>query len=434
MREELFLIIVMLAVLAIGSILTKNDRKWSVSILLAAAVIGSLAAGMGLRFREIVEGTFGFLDSGMVIFSATVFVWALHKSGLFEQWFAHILTIKNQLLKAICMMFFLALPGALTGLASISVITTGKILGEHLKKTGIKQGKIAQIIAVGSFLGMVLPPNCMPLMLASNGAGSVLPTPSVGVFFPLLLVSLPAFLLYTWMVRGDLTAGGTAAGENDMKKTGTRLVYVPLIVVAIMLVFECTMPSVLSFGGQTVIYVAGLILALILNHKTIGGVKGCFNILSDGMMQALVPVSMMFAIGCFVEVTSMVGIRGYYSVLILPFEEGGYVGAMLIMTAILVALGFIFFAALPGFLATYAVFPIQWLASAVTLTGIGSAYSTVYLLAIRGGLTDQVKKELQLEEATWKDVMKGAALPVVLVLILGVLCICFSDSLSWLIV
>ena len=63
MRNELIVAIVMFLISIGGSIAMKNDKKWSVLFLFLAAIAGSLAAGMGVRFREIVEGPFGFLDS-----------------------------------------------------------------------------------------------------------------------------------------------------------------------------------------------------------------------------------------------------------------------------------------------------------------------------------------------------------------------------------
>jgi len=95
MREEILIAAVMIAISVIGSVWKKNDRKWSVVFLLVAAVAGSLVAGMGIRFREIVEGPFGFLDSSLNVVCASVFVWLLYVGGCFDSLFAPITKIKN---------------------------------------------------------------------------------------------------------------------------------------------------------------------------------------------------------------------------------------------------------------------------------------------------------------------------------------------------
>ena len=81
MRNELIVAIVMFLISIGGSIAMKNDKKWSVLFLFLAAVAGSLAAGMGVRFREIVEGPFGFLDSMLCVCAASVLVAVLDRAG-----------------------------------------------------------------------------------------------------------------------------------------------------------------------------------------------------------------------------------------------------------------------------------------------------------------------------------------------------------------
>ncbi len=74
MREEVIIAIVMFAISVAGSIWKKNDKKWSVIFLIVAAVAGSLVAGMGIRFREIVEGPYALIDSALSVCCASVFV------------------------------------------------------------------------------------------------------------------------------------------------------------------------------------------------------------------------------------------------------------------------------------------------------------------------------------------------------------------------
>ncbi|MCQ2419568.1 MAG: TRAP transporter large permease subunit, partial [Clostridia bacterium] len=204
MREEILIAIVMLGISIIGSVITRNDKKWSVAFLLLAAVAGSLTAGMGVRFREIVEGPFGFLDSALCICAAAVFVGILNHAGAFDALLDAISRLRCKTAKALLVLLVIALPAMLTGLASVSVLTTGTLVGKRMKQQGVSNEKSVAIVVVGSFLGMILPPNCLPAMIAANGAGSVLPTPYVGFFVPLALMGIPSLILFACMNRNAL--------------------------------------------------------------------------------------------------------------------------------------------------------------------------------------------------------------------------------------
>mgnify|MGYP003322750885 CR=1 FL=1 len=128
MREEIYITIVMFAVSIAGSIWKKNDRKWGVLFMFLASVAGSLTAGMGIRFREIVEGPYALLDAALSVCCASIFVWLFYCCGGFENIYNSICKIKNKTLKAFAVLLFIAMPAALTGFAAASVLTTGKIV------------------------------------------------------------------------------------------------------------------------------------------------------------------------------------------------------------------------------------------------------------------------------------------------------------------
>ncbi len=421
MREELLLALVMLGVVVVGSVLTKNNKKRAVLVLLLAALAGSLTAGMGVRFREIVEGPFGFLDAALSVVCAAILVRALEKAGAFDALLERILGIKNRTLRALCMALLIALPGMLTGLASVSVVTTGALVGKRMKAAGVEQEKIARTVIVGSFLGMMLPPNCLPAIIAANGAGSVLPTPYVGFFLPLLVMSLPAFVVYVLTCR-DTLAFEAPAQEGKSAK----LALIVLVLVALAVLVEGLLSSVVYIGGSALYFtVAALVLLL-----SCGGAKKALDTASAGLMDAAIPVALMFALGSFIEVSSMTGVRGYYSLLILGTDTSV---VMLIQMALMLVLGLVLGTPLPAFLATYAVFPIGWLANTVIVTGVASALGAAHLLAMRGGLTEEVCTALALDGVSWKHTIRSLLLPAALVLAMGVIMVVFGDSMTALI-
>ena len=416
MREEYLLALLMLGLVAVVEICTRNHPKWWAPALLLAAVAGSLVAGMGLRFREIVEGPFGFLDALLPCVVAMIFLRVLKDGGAWDRLFAR-LQGKSPLLTSFGMLLFLALPGMLTGFAAASVLMSAKPVYDLLMKKGAPKAKAVGFIAVGAFLGMMLPPNCAPAIVASNGAGSVLPTPYVGFFLPLLVLSGPAFLLFG-LLSAPLFKGPASDAEKEK--------LLPLAIVLALVLVDGLLGSYVYVGGQALIFLVGVVLAFLLPTER-RGPKAAFDTLIQGVTDIAVPVAAVFALGSFIEVSSMNGIRGIFSYHILPYSV---TAVMLVLMAISVVLGFVLSAPLPAFLITYAVFPIGWLANTVIVTGCAAAVGVALLIACRGGVISRVKEELGVEDVSYGDTVKQLLLPALLVLIMGVVMVVFGDKMT----
>ena len=416
MRNELIVAIVMFLISIGGSIAMKNDKKWSVLFLFLAAVAGSLAAGMGVRFREIVEGPFGFLDSMLCVCAASVLVAVLDRAGAFVLLYAKISKIRCSVLRSFLILFFIALPAMLTGFASASLLTTGKLVRNLLEKQGDK--KAAVIVAVGAFLGVILPPNCIPAMIAANGAGSVLPTPYSGFFLPLLVVGLPAFIVYAIMEHKALSS----LEEADVQDKGAAAALVVLILVLVAVLIEGVFSSVLWLGGNTLVFFVAAILILALS-RFFGSAKETLETVSGGLMKAAVPMAIVFALGSFIEVSSMTGVRGMFSYWILGYST---TGVMLVLMAASLIIGYFLSIPIPAFLITYAVFPIGWLANTVIVTGCSVVLAVVGLITRKGGIIED-------DGLKHTEVLKNVCVPAILVLVCGVLLVLFGDKLTFLI-
>ena len=419
MRNEIVVALVMLLISIGGSIVTRNDRKWSVFFLFLASVAGSLAAGMGIRFREIVEGPFGFLDSMLCVCAASVLVAVLERSGAFGYLADRVFSIRSRTLRAFGVLFLIALPSMLTGFAGSSLLTTGRLFRERVQ--GADPKKVHLTVCVGAFIGVILPPNCIPAMIAANGAGSVLPTPYAGFFLPLLVIGLPAFIVYALMRRDIL------ASVEVQEKSGSGSALVSLIVLAvagIAVLFDGVLPNVLYLGGNTLVFFVSSIIVIAV-CKGFGGFKAVFDTVSDGLMKAVVPMAVVFSLGSFIEVSSMTGVRGLYSMWILPYNV---VPVMLVLMAAALVIGYFFSTPVPAFLITYAVFPIGWLANTVPVAGLGAALAVVALITRNGGIVNCRENGLKSS-----DVLREVWLPVVLVLAVGTAFVVFGDSLTFLV-
>ena len=419
MRNEIVVALVMLLISIGGSIATRNDRKWSVFFLFLASVAGSLAAGMGIRFREIVEGPFGFLDSMLCVCAASVLVAVLERSGAFGYLADRVFSIRSRTLRAFGVLFLIALPSMLTGFAGSSLLTTGRLFRERAQ--GADPKKVHLTVCVGAFIGVILPPNCIPAMIAANGAGSVLPTPYAGFFLPLLVIGLPAFIVYALMRRDIL------ASVEVKEKSGSGSALVSLIVLAvagIAVLFDGVLPNVLYLGGNTLVFFVSSIIVIAV-CRGFGGFKTVFDTVSDGLMKAVVPMAVVFSLGSFIEVSSMTGVRGLYSMWILPYNV---VPVMLVLMVAALVIGYFFSTPVPAFLITYAVFPIGWLANTVPVAGLGAALAVVALITRNGGIVNCRENGLKSS-----DVLREVWLPVVLVLAVGTAFVVFGDSLTFLV-
>ena len=444
MREEYLVALVMFAVLIIGQIVTKNEKKWAAVFLLLASVAGSLAAGMGIRFREIVEGPFGFLDAALSVACAAVFTGLLYRTGFFEKLLKKILRIRSAGLKSILLLLFITLPGMFTGLASLSVFTTGKLVGEKLKAQGVSHGKIASVVMAGAFLGMMLPPNCLPAIIAANGAGSVLPTPYVGFFMPLFVMALPSLIVFALLNRKTLGACGDGAEEAKQQAPAEGTVPVPtskeapaeklplfetivFCLVCAALLVEGLLTSFVYIGGNTLWFFIGALLLLFAKGS---GVSAAV----DSLFDAVIPLALLFTLGSFIEVSSMTGVRGIYSLITLPQTTGGQTTlVMLVLMAVGLALSFFLSVPIPAFLVTYAVFPIGWLANPVIVTGISVAAGLAYLFAIRGGLFTETARTLELKDVRWGESLKALWLPALIMLAVALVFVLYGDPLDFLI-
>ena len=419
MRNEIVVALVMFLISIGGSVATRNDKKWSVFFLFLASVAGSLAAGMGIRFREIVEGPFGFLDSMLCVCCASVLVATLDRSGAFSFLFDRICGIKNRTLKAFAVLLFIALPAMLTGFASSSLLTTGQLVKKGYK--GADSRKMHLVVCVGAFIGVILPPTCIPAMIAANGAGSVLPTPYAGFFLPLLAAGLPAFIVYALVNRKELSS--VESGEKADSK-GALPSLIVLAVTCIAVIIDGVFSNILYLGGNTLVFfIASLIVIGV--SRGFGSIKSAYETVSDGVMNAVVPMAIVFALGSFIEVSSMSGVRGLYSLWILPYDV---VPVMLVLMAAALVIGYFLSTPIPAFLITYAVFPIGWLANTVTVTGLAMALAVVALITRNGGIVNCRENSLKSS-----DVLKEVWLPVALVLAVGVIFVIFGDSMTFLI-
>ncbi len=81
MNSELIIFVVMIATFIVGVMLFKLPS--GISIVMAA-IAGALTGGQGIPIRHLVEGTFSYVDTILVISCAMIFMKVVQKSGALD--------------------------------------------------------------------------------------------------------------------------------------------------------------------------------------------------------------------------------------------------------------------------------------------------------------------------------------------------------------
>ncbi|HOX12287.1 MAG TPA: TRAP transporter large permease subunit [Spirochaetia bacterium] len=305
MPFELVIFLAMVGVFAAGCFAAKLPV--SLSMLLAACA-GLLVSGNGLPVRHLVEGTFGYVDTILVIATAMVFMRTVQESGALEALNAVILrrfrTVPALLLPLL--MLVAMFPGMITGSSSASVLTAGAVVAPVLILLGLPAPVTGAFIAMAGILGMIAPPVNIPAMIIGGG----IDMPYVGFEVPLALLTFPLAVLFSlWfgLPHVKVVEWEVLAAKLDLetyKKYGIRL-FLPILVVAVLMVLGKTLPQVFGMG-LPVVFLIGAALGLVVGKR--------FNILSASkaaVNDALPVLGILAGVGMFIQVMTLTGVRGF---------------------------------------------------------------------------------------------------------------------------
>jgi len=286
----------------------------------AAAAVGALAAGEGFPLRHFVEGTFGYLDTILIIATAMIFMKSVQKTGLLESLAAWVIRSfrQNPLMLSLGLMVIIMVPGMITGSSTAAVLTTGALVAPVLIKLGVPVVKTAAAIAMGAIYGMIAPPVNVPAMIIGGG----IDMPYVGFAGPLLVCTVPLaifstlVLVYPYLKKG---AGDELALEEELKRMeqaplSIRLI-LPVIVLAVLMTCEQFLPDIWPALGMPVNFLLAALSALLTGRK--------LNFLEasrEAVNDAIPVLGILMGVGMFIQIMTLVGVQGFIvvSVLALP--------------------------------------------------------------------------------------------------------------------
>lgn len=418
LAEAYLLLFVLLVVVAAASVFFKSRMSMVTPIIFAACAVVTLVAQMGVRVREIVEGPFAYLDNAMWILCGAMFSCLLYENGTFQYIFQKLAARKrNPVLQLFLLVLFIAIPGMLTGIAAVSVLTTGLIAGKYLLSKGVEKAKAVEVVAVGAVLGVILPPLCMPGMITVIAHGPAgYPGSYEGYFLPCLVAALPALVVYC-AISGSRVLGEVEAFAGG-EEAGSPVCLVPLIVVALLLIGHNFLYFVMPFLGYPIIYTIGFVLAVFLKAKSANPLEAA----AGGARAAAVEVALMFAFGAATETLTLVGTMGTVSAHMAILNVSGILQAMVLL-ALVLAVGTLLgpgVAFVLGAFADYIVVEAMYGNTEMALFAMGLVLTVTMFTSLRGSIVEQAGQALEVAGVDGKDVLKKTWLPVALVVLVAV--------------
>lgn len=433
MNEAIIIFVVILAVVAAAGFFFKNDDVKVAPIMMLAALAGGLIAGLGLTIREVVEGPMAYVDSIMTVMTAGIFMMLLADNGTFDFLLSKVCGKKRSaMMNTILLILFIAIPGIFTGTMTASLVTTGLIAGKFMLKNGIDKTKTIEFVVISAFIGMLLPPVNLPVMISMVSRIGSYPASYFGVALPLLILGGVALVLYT------LTSSNRIIGTTEFKAetaVGSMTCVIP-IAVAVLLVFANDfLAGIVPFIGYPLIFTIAAILAVILPARKANPLESCVK----GVGSVAGVLAVFVGMGSILEIFTLTGVGGYISTTLMPMGAGAVVAAALVMILVMIVLGFFFggaSATVIGALFCYAIATLAYgKGDTMMLIASGAAMGIAFLVATRGGTVNRFALSLDgTTDVNFKQVLMGGLLPIIAVLVISAVYVIMSKNLMFLII
>lgn len=284
--------------------------KLPIGVSLAlSALAGALLGGEGLALRHLVEGSFGYFDTILIILSAMIFMKVLQASGILDSITAVMLKTfyRKKLPLLLTVMALIMFPGMITGSSTAAVLTTGVLVAPVLIRLGLSKVKAAALIAMGAILGMIAPPVNILVMIMGAGVDM----PYVGLSLPLLIIVVPlAFIISLWLGYKDIKIIGydemkSILPESVFSLYGLRL-YLPLVVVLGLMLGQSFWVKIMPDIGIPAIFLLGSLVGLFCGRPF-----HFIKITQEAVKEAMPILSILVGVGMFIQIMTLTGGRGW---------------------------------------------------------------------------------------------------------------------------
>lgn len=315
MSHELIIFLVMVGVFMLGCFLAKLPVGVS---LLISSIAGAIAGGQGIPIRHLVEGTFSYVDTILVIGTAMMFMKVVEKSGTLDALSSVIVKkfYKHPAILLILIMLVVMFPGMITGSSTAAVLSAGSIMAPVLLIMGMDAVSAAALIAMGGLMGMVAPPVNLPAMIIGGG----IDVPFVGFSVPLLMLTIPIAIFSALFLGLKQTKGlsyekvAPHLNTEVAEKYGIRI-YLPLVVLVVLMALTKIF-KVIPDIGMPLMFLISAAVGLFTGRKV-----SPFEVISEAINSALPVMSILMGVGMFIQIMTLTGVRGFIVLTCLGLPE-----------------------------------------------------------------------------------------------------------------
>ena len=396
----------------------------SISMMLASFVT-LIVSGNGLNIRHMFEGSFAFIDTILIIVTAMIFMRFVQESGGLDA-LVYIIVKRFRGIPVLLLpllMLFAMFPAMITGSSTASVLTAGAIVAPVLIALGVPMHKAGAFIAMAAVLGMIAPPVNIPAMVIGSG----IDMPFVGFTLPLLLLTIPPAIIFSWVfslkhAKNELSWEELSAKlkPEAYEKHGLAL-FAPLFVVVVFIVLAQIFPRYFGWGLQVFFILAAL-------PGIFTGVK--FNPLKaakDAVGDALPVMAILAGVGMFIQVMTLTGVRGLIvstALAVPPSLLLLVIGVSIPLLGMVSAFGSAMVFGVPFFLALRFMGPIDDIIVVASLSLIAGKGDFMPPTALAAIFASQV-----IGEPKYSRVLKKLIIPGLLVIVWALMFIFFSREI-----
>lgn len=419
MTIQLVIFLGMIAVFVVASIALKLPAGIAMAL---AAIAGALIGGNGVPVRHLVEGTFAYVDTSLVIITAMIFMKVIEKNGLLDALSSMIISRFHKMPAVmLCLiMLIIMLPGMITGSSTAAVLSAGSIMAPVLMLMGVPALETATIISMGGVLGMIAPPVNIPAMIIGGG----IDIPYVGFELPLILLSFPpAFIIalkygHKYVKNFSYEEIKPKLNTEIAAKHGVKI-YLPVLIILVLMVIDKTVPQIPNIGMPLILLLSAL-TGLFTGEKVNFVDAG-----KEAVRSVTGVVAILMGVGMFIQVMTLTGVRGWIvnTCLSLPVSLRYFVMAVSIPAfGAVSAFGAASVLGVPFLLAFLAKNQVITAAAISLIAGVGDLTPPTALTAIFAAEMTGVPK--------YTDVLKKCIIPCTLIIVWAVIFVIYSPQLA----
>ena len=411
-------------------IITRWFKLTTELAIFAAAVAGGIVHTRGIPVRHLIEGTFTYLDICLIFITATLFINLLKKAGGISFIIREII-IKFRDRRVLCLLLLtlvLLIPGALTGAGAVTVFTTGTLVGTVLTYMGIEKTRSTAIIFVCATMSAAAPPINLWAMMAAAGANM----PYVGFMRPLLVLSLSGALITMFLLGRKGTPVDLEKALEELPEPPEEMswlrVLLPFLVFFGILIAGRIWPFHMPILGLPLMFVIAAVVVIIISP-----IKLDIVTTAGETIRSLIPlVGIMIVVGSLIQIMALSGARGMVSLGVVTLPLGVLFATLWIISP--VAQGVFQYAVAPLLgVPLIFLFDMEGVNIIIGLAALSVMWPLGDGLPPTAVVGRAAVLELNFVGRYYRDFLKTALLPILIMLGICTLFLIFSNQLSFLI-